>query len=66
MMGLTQEDHKKMKGLNYRKSVGWLSTGNGEGSLGLLKKGIEKVKEKLKLKKYNPILRKYTIHKEIK
>ena len=32
-----------MKGLNYRKSVGWLSTGNGEGSLGLLKKGIELV-----------------------
>ena len=31
--------------MSKKKSVGWLSTGNGEGSLGLLKKGIELVNE---------------------
>ena len=29
--------------MSKKKSVGWLSTGNGEGSLGLLKKGVKKV-----------------------
>ena len=29
--------------MSKKKSVGWLSTGNGEGSLGLLKKGLELV-----------------------
>ena len=31
--------------ISKKKSVGWLSTGNGEGSLGLLKKGLELVNE---------------------
>ena len=31
--------------MSKKKSVGWLSTGNGEGSLCLLKKGIELVNE---------------------